>query len=220
MIKNLGIMTSEGITQVGIAVDTANKPTAAVLTLSSDGIGVTAGSDNATLGANLVTNGSFNGSDARLKTAIAPLTANEINAAKQLSKEIGTYQWLESVQKKGDAARHHVGFTVQRAIEILQLNGCDPFSYGFIGYDKWEDVFVEHAEILPVAAVEPKDAVLDADGNILEPAIAAVEAVEGKAAWTEHKTVAGDAYSFRYDQLNMFIAAGLEARLTALEALL
>lgn len=163
--------------------------------------------------------GAFNGSDARLKTAIAPLTTNEINAAKQLSKEIGTYQWLESVQKKGTlAARHHVGFTVQRAIEILQLNGCDPFSYGFIGYDKWEDVFVEHAEILPVAAIEAKEAVLDVDGNIVEPAVAAVEAVVGKAAWTEHKTVAGDAYSFRYDQLNMFIAAGLEARLAALEA--
>lgn len=162
--------------------------------------------------------GAFNGSDARLKTAVVPLTANEINAAKQLSKEIGTYQWLESVAAKGaDKARHHVGFTVQRAIEIMIANGLDWTIYGFIGYDQWADKFVEHAEILPVAAVAAKEAVLDADETVLAPAVESVAAVEGKAAWTEQTVFAGDAYSFRYDQLNMFIAAGLEARLAALE---
>lgn len=162
--------------------------------------------------------GAFNGSDARLKTVVTPLSVNEINAAKQLSKEIGTYQWLESVAAKGAAkARHHVGFTVQRAIEIMIANGLDWTIYGFIGYDQWADKFVEHAEILPVAAVAAKEAVLDADETVLAPAVESVAAVEGKAAWTEQTVFAGDAYSFRYDQLNMFIAAGLEARLAALE---
>lgn len=184
--------------------------------------------------------GAFNGSDARLKTPVAQLTANEINAAKQLGKEIGTYQWLESIQKKGAAAaRHHVGLTVQRAIEIMQANGLDPFSYGFIGCDQWGDEFIEHPAIDAVAAKPAVPAeyveqfveeLVVVDGvevtvqrKILvevKAAVPAVAAVEAQAAWTEQKQAAGDSYSFRYDQLNMFIAAGLEARIAALESAL
>lgn len=184
--------------------------------------------------------GAFNGSDARLKTPVAPLTVNEINAAKQLGKEIGTYQWLESIQKKGAAAaRHHVGLTVQRAIEIMQANGLDPFAYGFIGYDQWGDGFIEHPAIEAVAAkpavpaeyieqvVEELVVVDGVEVTIqrkilveVKAAAPAVAAVEAQAAWTEQKQAAGDAYSFRYDQLNMFIAAGLEARIAALESAL
>lgn len=145
--------------------------------------------------------GAFNGSDARLKTEVRPLTGPELQAAKALSKEIGTYQWLESVASKGaEKARHHVGMTVQRAIEIMQSFGLDPFAYGFIGYDKWDDTIVHHE------AVEAQEATEESP---------AVEAVD---AWDEVVLKAGDAYSFRYDQLNQFIARGLEARLTEMEA--
>jgi len=121
------------------------------------------------------TSGTINTSDAREKTAVVPMTPTEVEAAKDIAREIGTFQWLESVEKKGDAARKHVGLTVQRAIQIMQSHGLDPFAYGFICYDEW-------------------------DANEMQDA--------------------GDRYSFRTDQLNLFIARGLEARLTALEAAL
>lgn len=147
--------------------------------------------------------GAFNGSDARLKTDVQPMTAAEIKAASQLSKEIGTYQWLQSVVEKGaENARLHTGLTVQRAIEIMTENGLDWTRYAFIGYDKWDDKIIEHPEILAQEATEES------------------EAVEYQPAWTETVLKAGDAYSFRYDQLNMFIARGFEARLQALEGAL
>lgn len=158
------------------------------------------------------TTGAINTSDARAKTKVRTLADAEVEAAKAFSKEIGIFQWLDSVAKKGDKARKHVGFTVQRAIEIMEANGLDPMAYAFICHDVWADEFKEHPQI---AAVEDKAAVLDEDGNVIEPA---VEAVEGKDAWTEQTQTAGDRYAFRYDQLNLFIARGLEARLAALES--
>ena len=158
------------------------------------------------------TTGAINTSDARAKTKVRTLEDAEVEAAKAFSKEIGIFHWLDAVAKKGDKARKHVGFTVQRAIEIMEAHGLDPMAYAFICHDVWGDEFKEHPAI---AAVEAKDAVLDEDGNLIEPA---VEAVEGKDAWTEQTQTAGDRYAFRYDQLNLFIARGIEARLAALEA--
>jgi hypothetical protein len=148
----------------------------------------------------------FNGSDARLKTPVSAMSPSEIAASRKIAAEVGTYQWLDSVAIKGAAARLHIGLTVQRAIEIMVANGLDWTRYGFIGYDAWDDVFVEHPEI----AASP--AVLDAAGNVIAPA------VEYRAAWREQTRVAGDAYSFRYAELNQFIAAGFNARISAIEA--
>ena len=132
-------------------------------------------------------NGTINTSDAREKTKVRKFSDNEIAAAKDLSKEIGMFQWLEAVEKKGkDKAREHVGFTVQKAIEIMEGHNLDPMAYGFICYDEWEDKFIETEE-------------------------------DGKTKRTLEKK-GGNRYAFRYDQLNLFIARGIEARLTALEA--
>lgn len=119
--------------------------------------------------------GTINTSDAREKTPVEPMSSAEIEAAKGLAREIGTFRWLASIESKGDNARFHVGLTVQRAIEIMESHDLDPFSYGFMCFDEWE-------------ADEDREA--------------------------------GDRYSFRVDQLNLFIARGLEARITALEAAL
>jgi hypothetical protein len=133
--------------------------------------------------------GTINTSDAREKTVVVTLTDDEIEAAKQLGNEIGIFQWLASVEEKGSDARRHVGMTVQRAIEIMTSCNLNPMAYGFICYDEWLDEFVEHA------------ATPDVD------------------AWTEQTKWAGNRYGFRTSQLNSFIAAGFNARLTALEAL-
>jgi hypothetical protein len=135
--------------------------------------------------------GTINTSDAREKTPVLSLTSDEINAAKALAKEIGSYQFLASMAQKGDDARHHIGMTVQRAVEIMELHGLNPMRYGFICYDEWE-------------ATEARDAEMDEDGNVITAAVPA--------------RPAGDRYSFRPDELLLFLSRGFEARLAALEA--
>jgi hypothetical protein len=240
-------------------------------------------------------NGSIQTSDARVKTAVVALTNAEINAAKQLASEIGTYKFLSAVAEKGDAARNHIGMTVQRAIEIIKSYGLEPTSYGFICYDQWDDLyetvqinagekvkavrqiqrqkskeierkitevkmvdgkavactsvrieaepeFSEHLvfnedgtpvmyEASPAVAV-----VYDEDGTVLEPAVAAVyeqrvhrepimETIEDEYEVDaepvfEKRLIrpAGDRYSFRPDELLLFIARGIDARLAAIES--
>jgi hypothetical protein len=177
------------------------------------------------------TNGTIQTSDARLKTPVDELTTDELNAAKQLSKEIGTYKFLSAVAKKGDAARKHIGMTVQRAIEIMEANNLDPFAYGFICYDEWEEQTVDHPAVEAVEGKEAwtetveHEAELDENGEVIKEAWVevieheAIEAVEAKDAYTEVTQEAGNRYSFRPDEMLFFIARGLEARIEALEEL-
>ena len=149
--------------------------------------------------------GTINTSDAREKTLVAALTPSEIAAASDLSKMVGTYQFIESIESKGDAARHHIGLTVQDAIAVMETHGLNPFRYGFICHDAWPEITVEHP------AIEAVEEETDDDGNVIRQGRPAVE------AWTEIVQEAGDRYAFRYDQLSLFISAGLHARLAALE---
>ncbi|MGC1048612.1 tail fiber domain-containing protein [Pantoea agglomerans] len=146
------------------------------------------GNPSLRLSAVYAVNGSIQTSDARLKTEIRQFNEQEILASKLIAKEIGFFSWLDKQKEEGDSAREHVGFTVQRAIEIMESCNLDPMNYGFICYDSWE----ERQE---------------------------VDYYENDTDTPVYKTIpAGDRYSFRYDQLNLFIARGFEARLSALES--
>ena len=105
--------------------------------------------------------GTINTSDARDKTPVRKLKAAELAAARDLAGEICVYQWLASVEEKGDAARLHIGMTVQRAIEIMESHGLDPWRYGFICRDEitrkvkvTETRSVQKTEEVEVAYVE------------------------------------------------------------------
>lgn len=137
--------------------------------------------------------GAIQTSDADHKTPVVPMTANQILAASQLAREIGAYKFLDAVAEKGDAARDHIGMTVQRAIEVLESHQLNPFAHGFICHDEWDEQVIDHP------------AIQDEDGTLVA------------AAYTEIRP-AGSIYSFRADELNYFIARGLAARLDALEA--
>jgi hypothetical protein len=137
------------------------------------------------------TTGAINTSDADHKTPVRKLTTFEIAASQALGLEIGAYKWLAAVEEKGDEAREHIGMTVQRAIEIMESHGLDPFGYGFICYDEWDDSY-ENVE-------------------------AVYEEVDGKAVLIEPEKLqlmkaAGHLYSFRMDELTLFIAAGAAAQ--------
>ena len=150
--------------------------------------------------------GTINTSDAREKNEVRSLTENEILAAQALSKEIGAYKFLSSIAAKGDAAREHIGMTVQRAIAVMESFGLNPFNYGFICYDEWD----QQTETIP--AVEAVEEVLDEAGNVVTPA------VEAKPEEIKVIREAGNRYSFRMDELSMFIARGVVARLESVEA--
>ncbi|WPF69964.1 tail fiber protein [Klebsiella phage Kp109] len=134
-------------------------------------------------------NGTINTSDARLKNDVRVMADPEIEAAKEIAKEIGFWTWKE--QADMNDVREHCGLTVQRAMEIMENHGLKPFDYAFICYDKWEE-----------------KTVVDHYGP----------ANEDGSENPIYKTIpAGDRYSFRLEELNMFIAKGFEARLSAIE---
>lgn len=171
--------------------------------------------------------GSINTSDARDKTDVAPLTADELAAAADLSRAVGTYQWLESVQLKGADARHHAGLTVQQAIAIMQSHGLDPFAYGFICYDQWPETPEVVEEIRLGRCVLADDPTVVIYESVQESMADSVDDTPSPLLWVyEHteSTVmqayrpAGDRYSFRHDELLLFIARGFAARLDALES--
>lgn len=172
--------------------------------------------------------GAVQTSDARHKSPVLAMSEHEIAAASQLAREIGKYRFLDAVKEKGAAARQHVGMTVQRAIAVMESHQLDPLAYGFICYDEWGEKTTEHPEIQPPDQMPP-------------PVVNHHEAMGAGEAFDEMLTVgntapgavqaartvvqpAGSIYSFRPDELNLFIARGqaarqdqLELRLAALE---
>lgn len=154
--------------------------------------------------------GSINTSDATHKTPIRTFTASEVAVAQALLLEVGMYQFLDAVAEKGDAARWHVGMTVQRAIEIFEAHGLDPFRNAFVCFDKWDTEY------------ESWDAVYETVPAVIDPETG-IELVQEtqvlvQEAGTRLVHEAGELYSFRNDQLALAMLAGVAATQQALEA--
>lgn len=137
-------------------------------------------------------NSAINTSDARLKTEPRQLSEAERKAGSELARLPAIWEWLT-----GD--RLHAGPTVQAAIAIMEAHGLDPFAYSFICYDEWE------AEPEQWHEWPAKDAVLDDDGNVLEPA------VEAGRELIQPARESGDRYSFRKEELLCFMVSALAA---------
>lgn len=171
-------------------------------------------------------NSTIGTSDARLKTEPRQLREAEFKAASAIARLPAVWRWLnrvhgdENCEPEGREARKHFGPTVQAAIAVMEAHKLDPFAYSFICYDEWE------AEPEQWHEWEAKDAVLDDDGNVLEPA------VEAGRELIQPAREAGDRYSFRKEELLCFMVSALaaendlqaakvealDARLAALEA--
>lgn len=105
----------------------------------------------------------INTSDAREKTPVRGLSAPELAAARDLAAEIGVYQWLASIEEKGEnEARWHVGMTVQRAIDIMEGHGLDPWRYGFICRDE----ITRRAKVTRTQLVQAVDEVEEIETDI------------------------------------------------------
>jgi len=82
--------------------------------------------------------GSINTSDAREKQDIEPLAIAEKRVAVALKGLVKKFRFKDAVDKKGLAARIHVGVVVQEIIAAFQAEGLDAMNYAMVCYDKWE----------------------------------------------------------------------------------
>ena len=136
-------------------------------------------------------------SDVRYKTEISELTEQELQCAIACSKLYRKYKLNAAVDEKGlNAARYHIGVIAQEVVQCFTDHGLDWRKYGIITYDKWD----------AIEAVEYQAATYDENDQELTPEIQAIEGCE-----------AGEIYMVRYDELNCFINAGIEYRLSRLE---
>jgi hypothetical protein len=75
--------------------------------------------------------GVINTSDAREKTPLQPIPANVKRAVRRVIAQVGVFQWLEAVERKGsDRARLHVGVTAQTVRDAFIAEGEDPGRWG------------------------------------------------------------------------------------------
>lgn len=142
--------------------------------------------------------GTINTCDARLKTELWALKAAELAVGRRLVREIGVWQWLSDVERKGDnVARWHLSPTVQKAIEIFEEEGLDPLRYGMICHDEWD------------AEYETVDAVLE----LIAPDDESGEEQYREVSPAHQKLVreAGDLYSFREGQTHALMLAAMAA---------
>lgn len=141
------------------------------------------------------TNATINTSDARLKTEPRQLREAEFKAFSAVCRLPPVWRWLsrvhgdENCEPEGRAARKHFGPTVQAAMQVFADNGLDAFENAPFCYDEWE------AEPEQWHEWPAKDAVLDDDGNVLEPA------VEAGRELIQPAREAGNRYSFRKEEL-------------------
>lgn len=84
-------------------------------------------------------NATINTSDRREKCDIVDMTEQELTCAKELAALPKLFKWRNSVGSKGDKARQHCSPIAQDVISVMQSHGLDPFKYGFVCYDEWDE---------------------------------------------------------------------------------
>ena len=80
-------------------------------------------------------------SDERHKTEPLEITDAMLDAASEV--DWVRYKYIDRVDEKGpDGARWHFGAIAQRYVEAFERNGLDPYKFGFICYDEWDDQYI------------------------------------------------------------------------------
>lgn len=138
-------------------------------------------------------NGTIQTSDERQKEQIAPIDDRVMRAWGNI--QFCQYKFKDAVAKKGAAARTHIGVIAQQIKAEFEAEGLDPFAYGLLCYDEWQ----EEPEI-----VDEWDAKYDDEGNLIRQA--------GRIVMQSHKP-AGNAYAVRYEQALALECAYLRSKL-------
>lgn len=87
------------------------------------------------------TNGTIQTSDKNLKQDISSLEDAERKVAFKLKDMVKKFRWIESVEKKGEDARIHVGFIAQEVEQAFSEEGLDARRYSLFCVDKIYEVF-------------------------------------------------------------------------------
>jgi len=155
-------------------------------------------------------NGTINTSDANEKQQIRSLNDQEKAVAIKIKGLIKTYKFNDSVAKKGDKARIHVGAVAQEVEQAFVSEGLDPQAYGIFCMDTWyeyngEVVLVDENKMTTVGHYEYNGEKVDSlpadeKGNVLAGGVL----IETKHPTTE-KTLRG----LRYEQLLAFVIAAI-----------
>jgi hypothetical protein len=161
--------------------------------------------------------GTINTSDAREKRWLGGLADAEMRVARRLSGLIGIYQWNDAVERKGDAARRHVGVTAQAVAAAFVAEGLDPAAYAI-----WcEDEVVHRVTKTRRVMV----AVVDEDGAQLFDELGNPLMHEVDDEYDELEPNGETRQGIRYDQLYAFVTAAalaevrlLSERLDAVES--
>jgi hypothetical protein len=96
--------------------------------------------------------GTINTSDERLKQQISDLSP-ELKAWAKVN--FCKYKFNDAVEIKGDGARWHIGVIAQQVKEAFESEGLDPFAYGLLCYDEWDET----------------DELIDGDGVVITPKV-------------------------------------------------
>ena len=152
--------------------------------------------------------GAINTSDERIKDSIEDVPDAVLDAWEDV--EWKQFQFKDAIAEKGKAsARLHNGLIAQHIDAVFKAHNLDATRYGLFCWDEWQDKYDEDV-------VEDVPAVLDENGNEVEPAKTHIE--------RKLITPAGDMYSLRYEEALCMEAAyqrrradRAEARITELE---
>lgn len=155
----------------------------------------------------------INTSDERHKTDIDAIPDVILDAWERVSYQ--QFRFIDAVDNKGNDARIHFGVIAQRVKDEFEAAGVDPFSYGVLCYDEWDDEFKITEEIK-----EWKGRILDEENNVIKEG----EEVIVSPKKTEVIKKAGNIYGIRYEEALVLEAAlmrrttnRLSERISALE---
>lgn len=131
--------------------------------------------------------GAINTSDEREKRDFSPITDDVLDAWADV--DFASFRWRDAVDTKGDGARIHFGLVAQRVQAAFASRGLDPFRFGVLCYDEWQDQLEEE---------------LDANGR--------------RTGKKMLKLAAGNRFGIRYDEALILEAALMRRELRKLKS--
>ena len=115
------------------------------------------------------TTGTINTSDQNAKTQIQEIDQAVLRAWGNV--KFCQFKYRDAIARKGEEnARIHIGIIAQNVKKCFEDEGVDPFKYGILCYDKWEDEYED---------------VKDEDGNVVDRKLT---------------IIAGEQYGIRYEE--------------------
>lgn len=161
------------------------------------------GSANRRVGTYFGSTDAISTSDETMKAYIQSIPDEVMDALEGM--EFSMYQFIESVDQKGDGARWHFGVIAQRVKQAFEAQRLDPFAYGLLCYDAWEDTYHEWPDEYEVIEATYSEVLVGEDG---QPIILTPETkVLIRKAGRELVLKGGYRYGIRYNEMLCLKAA-------------